>query len=178
MFCILTLCSIAALLDPHPTQKNAPEEELLHLASEGIDLRTALSRWLEIFKAWQTLDSTKEDDSRSKFANVYFHAISIYLSGHFDYRYQFNHILSASLPSKEIDVHVREILQHTEEALKTTRLAGILFLFPLRVAGARARTAVQRLRILEMLDGISDKSFVVAHAFSEDLKDLWKYVAL
>jgi len=100
------------------------------------------------------------------------------LSGHFDYRYQFNLIPSPSLPSNDIQVHVNEILQQTEEALETTRLAGILFLFPLRVAGARTRNEAQRARILGMLDGISKSRFVVAQAFSEDLRGLWGSRAL
>jgi len=174
---MLTLCSMAALLNPAPTGDQMSEEKLLHLASEGIDLRAALCRWLKTFKTWLSLDSARDEDPRSTLANIYFHAISIYLSGHFDYRYQFNQIVTASLPSNDIQVHVQEILQHTEVALKTTRLAGILFFFPLRVAGARARTSVQRSAILGMLDGISERHFVVAHAFSEDLKTLWGNVA-
>jgi hypothetical protein len=165
---------MAALLNPNSTRDGISEEALLLLASEGIILRTGLYTWLDSFKAWLNLDLTREGDPRSTLANIYFHAISIYLSGIFDYRYQFNHIISASLPSEDIQVHVQEILQHTEAALKTTNLAGILFFFPLRVAGARARTSVQRSEILAMLDRISERSFVVAHAFSEDLKALWQ----
>lgn len=168
---------MAALLNPGPAQAQMTEEALLRLASEGIELRTALTRWLVTFKAWLSLDPKRGEDPRSVLANIYFHAISIYLSGHFDYRYQFNEIFSASLPSGDIQVHVRGILQHIEGALKTTRLAGILFFFPLRVAGARARLTAQRSAILEILDGISERRFVVAQAFSEDLKALWGGVA-
>jgi hypothetical protein len=142
--CLLTSSIMAGLLNPRSTRDQIPEEALLHLASEGIDLRNALFRWSETFAAWRNLDSTHEQDARSTLANIYFHAISIYLSGLFDYRYQFNQILSASLPPDNIQIHVCEILHHTEVAMKTTRLAGILFFFPLRVAGARARTSTQR----------------------------------
>jgi Fungal specific transcription factor domain len=171
---LLTLGRMVVLLNPNSTHDQILEEALHHLASEGISLRNALSRWLESFKAWMDLDSAREEDPRSTLANIYFHAISIYLSGLFDYRYQFNQILSASLPSEKIQIHVREILHHTGVALKTTRLAGILFFFPLRVAGARAKTLVQRAVILAMLDRISERSFVVAQAFSEDLQSLWR----
>ncbi|KAE9368475.1 hypothetical protein N431DRAFT_512638 [Stipitochalara longipes BDJ] len=176
---LMIVCSslghrIAALLNPNSTQDEVPEEVLLHLASEGIELRTALKTWQETLKTWLLLDPARKQDPRSILATIYYHGISIYLSGHFDYRYQFNQIPSPSLPSNDIQVHVQEILERTEEALKTTRLAGILFLFPLRNAGARSRTAVQREKILVMLDGISERSFVVAQAFSEDLKALWE----
>jgi hypothetical protein len=59
-------------------------------------------------------------------------------------------------------------------ALKTTNLAGILFFFPLRVAGARARSVGQRSIILDLLGHISSRSFVVADAFVSDLKSLWE----
>jgi hypothetical protein len=115
----------------------------------------------------------RELDPRSVLAHTYFHALSIYLSGHYDYRYQFNQLLSASLPPEDIQVHVQEILKHTEMAMKTTRLAGILFFFPLRVAGARAKSSAQRSTILAMLKQIQERGFVVANAFSEDLRALW-----
>ena len=178
VLCLLTSGSMAALLNPGSTRDQIPEEALLHLASEGIDLRNALFRWSETFAAWRNLDSTHKEDARSTLANIYFHAISIYLSGLYDYRYQFNQILSASLPSDNIQIHVCEILHHTEDAMKTTRLAGILFFFPLRVAGARARTSAQRSAILSMLDRITERSFVVAQAFSQVLKSLWGDKAL
>lgn len=170
---MLIYISMATLLKPGPTQNQVSEEALLQLASEGVALRAALYSWRGSFKAWLSLDPAREDDPRSTLANIYFPAISIYLSGIFDYRYQFNHILSASIPSEDIQVHVQEILRYTEEALKTTNLVGLLFFFPLRVAGARARTLPQRSAILAMLDRISERGFVVAQAFSEDLKALW-----
>jgi hypothetical protein len=170
---VLTSCSIATLVDSTSIGNKVSEGALLDLATEGINLRSSLSNWQGTFTTWLHLDPTREQDPRSVLAATYYHGISIFLSGHFDYRYQFNHIPSPSLPSNDIQFHVNEILQQTREALKTTRLAGILFLFPLRVAGARARTVVQSARILAMLDGISESRFVVAQAFSENLRTLW-----
>lgn len=175
---ILTSESIADLLNPNPPRDQILEEKLLELASEGIALRTALHGWSLSFKDWLSIDPTRLDDSRSVFANIQFHAISIYLSGHFDYRYQYKQIATASLPDKDIQVHVHEILQQTEAALKSTHLAGILFFFPLRNAGARARSAAQRGTILLMLRQIAERSFASAQAFSEDLRSLWGDVAL
>jgi hypothetical protein len=166
-------CRMWTLLKPNPPRDEILDKALLHLASEGIALRTALIQWLDSFNDWLSLDSARKEDARSTLANIYFHAISIYLSGIFDYRHQFNEFLSAALPLEDIRAHVCGILQSTEVALRTTNLAGILFFFPLRVAGARARCSEQRTAILAMLDRISERSFMVAHAFSDDLRALW-----
>ncbi len=82
-------------------------------------------------------------------------------------------MVSASIPPEAIQVHVQNILQTTKLALKTINLAGPVYFFPLRVAGARASSSEQMFSILEMLDRISERSFVVAQAFSEDLRALW-----
>jgi hypothetical protein len=60
----------------------------------------------------------------------------------------------------------------TEQALRSTSLAGILFFFPLRVAGARSRSSVvNQARILIMLKEVRKRNFVVADAFVEDLEN-------
>ena len=73
-----------------------------------------------------------------------------------------------------IQSHVDGILSTTLEALESTRLAGLLFFFPLRVAGARAVSVEQKANVLGMLKEISRRSFVVADAFVMDLEDNWK----
>jgi hypothetical protein len=80
---------------------------------------------------------------------------------------------SPTLSQAAIDAHVEGILSRTEMSLKTTNIGGILYFFPLRVAGARAISVGQRTLILEMLGQISSRSFVVANAFVSDLKSLW-----
>ena len=162
-----------AVLKSDPILDENVRKLLLSSSSEGIVLRIALETWQDNFGDWVSLDPAREQDPRSVLASIYFHAISIYLSGIFDYRHQFNHILSPSLPREDMQRHVREILEQTEVAMQSTNLGGILFFFPLRVAGARARSAEQREAILAMLNGIDERSFVVARAFSEDLKGLW-----
>jgi hypothetical protein len=112
-------------------------------------------------------------DSWTILAETYYNAISIYLSGIFDYRPQFDQITSPTLSSSQIQIHADSILSKTEHALRTTRLVGILFFFPLRVAGARAKTLKQRSAILGMLGDISKRSFVVADAFIVDLHTVW-----
>lgn len=81
----------------------------------------------------------------------------------------------------EVRGHVRAILDLCEQILssknnqniKSTHIAGILLFFPLRVASSRARTAEQRLRILDLLDGVFRRGFVVAGRVRDDLRAVW-----
>ncbi|KAE8448722.1 hypothetical protein EG329_008937 [Mollisiaceae sp. DMI_Dod_QoI] len=146
------------------------EMVLPDIAAEGHRLRALLENWHERFQD-HVRSSCK--DTWSILTKAYYHAISIYLSGIFDYRVQFDHLSTACLPTEVIQAHVSSILVSIEVALKTTNLAGILFFFPLRVAGARAWTSDQKSTIIKTLKEISCRAFVVADAFVLDLSTLW-----
>lgn len=110
-------------------------------------------------------------------ALIFYHAVSIYLSGIFDY-YQsiyvrFN-IPTPVLSRSDIDQHVELILESVNTALQHTNLSGILFLFPLRVAGARVTKRTDQQRVTDMLKMISSQGFVVSQAFMEDLDTVWE----
>jgi hypothetical protein len=115
-------------------------------------------------------------DLQMVLATIYHHAISIYLSGTFDYfpYWDESGIPTPSIPSSQIQAHVKAILGMVAMALNETNLAGILFLFPLRVAGARAQSLEHKVEITRMLGIITKKGFVVADAFMMDLEDLWE----
>jgi hypothetical protein len=70
-------------------------------------------------------------------------------------------------------VIVDKILSDTKLALNNTNLGGVLYFFPLRVAGARVTSKEEAEGIVTMLKEISKRSFVVAEAFVLDLKALW-----
>ena len=113
-------------------------------------------------------------DSASLLANIYYHATLIFLSGIFDYRpHHWEEIPTPRLLALEVQNHVTAVIGISEMALKTTRIAGILLFFPLRVAGARVRTMAEQQAILSMLQQIESRNFIVAGAFVEDLKRLW-----
>jgi hypothetical protein len=148
-------------------------EALLAFASEGLDIRTRLKDWYTNFLEWSS-DYSNPNDTQSALAAIYYHATSIFLSGIFDYRSQFNHITTPILPLLLIQTHTSAIVSSTREALKSTNLGGVLFFFPLRVAGARTTNAQQKEDILGMLSEISARSFIVADAFTMDLRALWR----
>lgn len=166
------------MINPENTSKTDDEIQngLLATASMGLLLRGSLESWQINFQTWKEQSIISTIDPRSVLAKIYYHSISIYLSGLFDYHSQYNEILNPTLQFETVQFHVNEILNTATEALLTTNLAGILFFFPLRVAGARAVTSIQKALILGMLREISKRSYIVADAFVEDLQGLWGMV--
>ncbi|EAW09125.1 uncharacterized protein ACLA_078740 [Aspergillus clavatus NRRL 1] len=146
---------------------------LLELAAEGFAVRSALADWYANFQKWSADTGTPEHNPYSALASIYFHGISIYLSGIFDYRTQFNKIPTPTISQAVIQNHVDAILQMTGIVLKTANLAPVLLFFPLRVAGARVTTAQETESIRARLQEISTRGFMVADAFMADLNSLW-----
>lgn len=159
-----------------------PGLEILSIATDGLLIQSSLFSWSKESAMWsisepyEDRDSLHNDvhDSPSLLANIYYHATCIFLSGIFDYRYHhWEGIPTPRLPAVDIQNHVTAILDGSETALNKTNIAGILLFFPLRVAGARARTEVEQQAILSMLHQIERRNFIVAGAFVEDLQELW-----
>ncbi len=158
------------------------ELEILSIAADGLLIQSSLFSWSRGTAIWsmsephENTDSPHNDihDSQSLLASIYYHATRIFLSGIFDYRsHHWEGISTPRLPAIDIQNHVTAILNGSETALNKTNIAGILLFFPLRVAGARARTAVEQQAILSMLHQIENRNFIVAGAFVEDLKEVW-----
>ena len=150
-------------------------ETLLEFISAGHDIRSELSKWYINFQKWQELPHPSSHDSQSILALTYFHAISIYLSGIYDYHFEFL-TLNTETPTLAQDViqtHVDAILLQSLAALTKTNIAGILLFFPLRVVGARVTTVQGAEAILDMLAEITRRGFIVADAFTADLQHLW-----
>lgn len=172
-------CSARRMMET--VQAQPPESQLRHVflkksAAEGIRLQSALSSWKTFALAWSATSSMTTIDLQMMLATIYHHAISIYLSGTFDYfpYWDESGIPTPSISSSQVQAHVKAILGMVATALNETNLAGILFLFPLRVAGARAQSLEHRVEIARMLRIIKQKGFVVADAFTMDLEELWE----
>ena len=105
---------------------------------------------------------------------TFYSAISIYLSGIYDYSplWVVYDIPTPIIAQSEIQQHVNAILDITSLALKQMTVTSLLFLFPLRIAGARAYTIDQRMRIHALLAEITS-DFRAASAFTSDLEELW-----
>lgn len=157
----------------------AAEYTLLQsLADEGLGFQTDLQQWWLETKTWEHTHPTMSSklDTELLVGYAYYHAISIYLSGTYDYHVHWSWYGAPPapiLPRVQIDWHVSEILRLSWELL-AEGVAGVLLFFPVRVAGARAVDMHQRNEILNLLRVTKVRGFIVAEAFMVDLLNLWK----
>jgi hypothetical protein len=108
---------------------------------------------------------------------AYCHTTLIFLFNTFDYYHCWHLNHSPHLSTCEISHHVDQILQQAELILNTLGGSGLLLIFPLRVAGTRAESRVQKARILGLLDRIFKRGFIVAGRIKVDLHQLWDWKA-
>ncbi|KAH7347253.1 hypothetical protein B0T11DRAFT_322065 [Plectosphaerella cucumerina] len=139
------------------------------LALEGFQLRAVLNDWAA------AASLVPHRTPEMLLATTFHAAASIYLSGNFDY--EVHHWLEMGidvpvLSNTDIATYFNTIIQSTRLALKTTSLSAVLFLFPLRVAGARAYTTSQQDAVIGLLEEVK-RRFIVGDAFLGDLKQLW-----
>lgn len=139
-------------------------------AEEAKLLQTALESQRK-----SSIDCFQLTESQQCFQRVQYAAISIYLSGIFDYHkelWERHDIAIPTLQPTHVQLYVHTILANVQRALELSELSGIPFVFALRVAGARSQTAGEQERVLMLLRRIQ-RCYVVAHALVVDLQRLW-----
>ncbi|KOS23404.1 hypothetical protein ESCO_006606 [Escovopsis weberi] len=161
-----------------------PAAEARSVYEDGHALREALDGWYAAYGNFENSPGAGDDrckgegDDSTLVSRVFFAAISIYLSGIFDYGITCWKQLGLEPPTLDdatIQAHLSGILRSTRHALQQTTLSPLLFLFPLRIAGARARSEWQRERVLELIGTVEKKGgFAAAGAVSMELQEIWQ----
>ncbi|KAH7309877.1 hypothetical protein B0I35DRAFT_398061 [Stachybotrys elegans] len=154
------------------------------IAQAGFDIRQMLFRW-HIAYAELEPDDHSDDDANtitSQSANenallsqLFHAAVSIYLSGVFDYETSFWSYLDIPTPILEeatINGYVQQLLDLSTAGLDNSSLSPLLFLIPLRIAGARARNKLDCEQIGRLLGKIR-RTFAIASAIQSDLEHVW-----
>lgn len=162
---------ILTIISQVPEVQRYTEPSVSELGLEGLEIQDAIYAWHN--EAERRLSKPSDHDSQFFLALIYYHALLIFLSGNFDYFGYWNIMAAPILPQSEVEEHVSAILELTDEALRTSNLAGTLMFFPLRVAGSRARKEEQRSKIVKMLNSVFWKGFVVAGRMKDDLQQVW-----
>ncbi|KAK9420131.1 hypothetical protein SUNI508_06659 [Seiridium unicorne] len=149
------------------------------LALEGHNLQRTLKIWrgmnLELLDAPAAFPVPYSKDHTGLLASAFFPAINIYLSGVYDYSAISWKNCGIDVPiifREDVQGHVTTILRSTSLAWKRTNISHLLYLFPLRVAGARCKDKWHRDQIVALLRGVGT-TFVVAQSFEMELSMLW-----
>ncbi|CAI6296015.1 unnamed protein product [Periconia digitata] len=151
------------------------------LALEGLSLRQSLEEWSEMAALWSATphcisDHTETVEVDLLIGNLYFHAISIYLSGIFDYHAPWTMEGAPPAPiltRNEVEQHVAAIFRLSLKMLDVG-VAGILLFFPLRVAGARSWQVHDHDMILSLFRQIRGRGYTTAETLMMELGGLWE----
>ncbi|KAF3025097.1 hypothetical protein E8E14_014575 [Neopestalotiopsis sp. 37M] len=186
---IMAMCSrlsvqVGRLVKDHAQLVSVDAENIaVDLAIEGGRLRERLNAWQAHASTNAVLDvpnAHKRQDFHTSpeafLTCAFFSATAIYLSGIFDYNmavWKDSKVTLPTLDEQDIQSHVGDILHSTRQGLERTNLSHLLYLFPLRVAGARSIDIRQRRGILELYRKIQP-NFSVAEAFEHELINLWE----
>ena len=153
------------VMDAHNADNMDVDPTTMHeLIKEGEELHSqlaALSSALHLSMSAQDISV----------AWMYYHALSIYLSGVFDYTLA-EVCAIPSLRDDEITVHLERILRHSDEALQQNQTSRVFLLLPLRIAGNRCSNWKQCQEVLRRIDALRDQ-FAVAIAFRTELLQIW-----
>lgn len=134
------------------------------LLQAGQDLHSELLAFATVLRS-----STQAHDI--SVAWMYYHALSIYLSGIFDYTLSGVCTVPFSREA-EITTHLEGILKRSDEALQQSQVSQVFLLLPLRIAGNRCSNSKQCQEVLKRLD-ILQGQFAVATAFRGELLQMW-----
>jgi hypothetical protein len=152
-------------MDAHNAESMDVDPTTMHeLIKEGEGLHSQLVA----FSSALQLSMSAQDIS---VAWMYYHALSIYLSGVFDYTLS-QVCAIPSLRDDEITVHLEGILKRSDEALQRSSTSRVFLLLPLRIAGNRCSNWKQCQEVLDRIDILRDQ-FAVATAFRTELLQIW-----
>ncbi|KAJ9485138.1 hypothetical protein VN97_g8212 [Penicillium thymicola] len=159
-----------AMIKMIPEAERFTDSSVALIAAEGLNVQETIYNWHT--KALLQL----VQDGPSPYSNLallYYHALLIFVSGNYDYFPYWDNIAAPVLSHAEISEHLTTMVYLSGEVLCHSKIPGAMLLFPLTVAGARARRVDQRSEILSLLNQIFCKGFVVANKIRDNLLERW-----
>jgi hypothetical protein len=160
----------SAIIDKMPDAERFTDVSVALLAAEGLDIQQTIYDWHAKALLQLVQDGPNE---HLDLALLYYHALLIFLSGNYDYFPYWDNIPAPVLSLIEISEHLIMILDLSDKVLLHSNIPGVMLFFPITVAGARAWKADQRSEILNLLDRVFCKGFVVANKVRDGLLERW-----
>lgn len=147
------------------------QQQLLNAAEQGL----ALQKDLEIWSSNRLSHGPGVCTPLSLLSSIFHCTLMISITTIFNFpHFRDRQMDFPSVSEVVLDVRVQELCALLNHALRHTNLAGILLLWPLRVAGSRSVRQDQARDILVMLQEIKGRGFAVAQSFEDVLVNKWK----
>jgi hypothetical protein len=108
-------------------------------------------------------------------AQVDYHALVLFLCQAYGFYECWDGLSIPLLAREDVENHVKSILDLSETIQAASYVPGVLLLFALRMAGVHATDETLMRIVVERLDSIYCKGFVVSLRIKFDLQELWEY---
>lgn len=149
--------------------------EQVHRLSIAAEQGWKICHELCLWCADETDDDLQVHNSMSLLSNIYQSTLMIALTTIFNFSHFGNHgIQVPNASATEMNSQVDRLCNMLSGALSKTNLAGILLLWPLRVAGAKSVKDKQTTNVLAMLREIKRRGFSVAQDIEDVLLKKWQ----
>ena len=152
-------------MDPHSQED--PDTDLMTVydfTRRGEDLHSQLQAFAALLGV-----STQTCDTIA--AWMYYHTISLYLSGVFDGTL-FGGRSAAQLSENERTGHIEGILQRSDEVLQQSEVSHVFLLLPLRIAGNRCSNMTSCREVMRRIDDLQSH-FAIAGTVKNELLKEW-----
>lgn len=106
-------------------------------------------------------------------AEVYYHTLMLFIARNYMYHGFWQVLPHPKLTADQQRQHISRIVTLLKGLCKDLTISGVLFLFPLRVAGSLATDADTKAQIFQLLDTVHRQGFVVAERVRIDLAELY-----
>ncbi|KAF4342465.1 hypothetical protein FBEOM_3614 [Fusarium beomiforme] len=153
-----------------PEEQRQRHPDIDQLAASACILQYQLQSWYT-----QHSSSINSSGPYGKLALANYHALQLFLCRNFTYYNFWDMKVIPVLTLSELEHHVTGILGQCSAILEHSRIAALLTIFPLRMAGANAMNDEDRNETIRLLELVSQKGFVVSARIKFDLLDLWEY---
>lgn len=155
---------------PEPLRLFDPE--ICDLANKGRIFQRRLQDWHK-----QTIAHENSSDVHTKLALAVHHALRLFICMNYMFYTFWDDESIPKLTSSEMETHISAIVDHAGDIIERSDIPGLMLLFPLRIAGANTGESLHKRRILQLLDRVSQKGFVVSNRITVDLQEVWAYKA-
>jgi hypothetical protein len=135
-----------------------------------MEISQSLRRWHQDY-----LESSSPDTVYTRLAQIDYHALVLFLSQVYSYYGCWDSLTISSLARENIKTHVGSILNFAVTIQAASSIPELLLLFALRMAGVHATDDALMLMVVERLDTIYWKGFVVSRRIKLDLQELWEH---
>lgn len=155
-----------------PTSQRYNNANISSLGWQGLELQTDLEDWFRIQK------ETGATSDHDRLAEVYYHTLTLFVARNYTYYDFWQDMPRPKLTSDQQSQHISSIVTLLQGLCKDLTISGVLFLFPLRVAGSLATDAATKAEIFQLLDTVHRQGFVVAQRVRVDLEELYTAQAI